>query len=164
MITKFASRTGIASKLIASAFLVLLCGLGSLNANAQDAASTSSNTLAGSPSDAATTPETTVTGTIQQVISAGTTSFRVSLLTPFGPVIADLGPSIRKDVKDALTTGQQIQITGTVHAVNGQAVLFTRLLTFNDRLVIVRNDHAFPVHTTTAALAAEQALQNGDAK
>ncbi len=119
--------------------------------------------MAGSPSDAATTPETTVTGTIQQVISAGTTSFRVSLLTPFGPVIADLGPSIRKDVKDALTTGQQIQITGTVHAVNGQAVLFTRLLTFNTGSSLSATT-CVPVHTTTAALAAEQALQNGDAK
>jgi hypothetical protein len=146
MITKLILRAGIASNLIASAFLVLLCGFGSLNANAQDAASTSSNTFVGPRSD------------------AGTTSLRISLLTPFGPLTTDLGPSLRKDVKDALTTGQQIQITGTVQAVNGQAVLFTRLLTYNDRLVIVRNEHAFPVHTTAATLAAAQAIQNGDAK
>jgi hypothetical protein len=164
MITKLISRTGITSKLIASAFLVLLCRLGSLNANAQDATSTSSNTFVGPRSDAAINHETTVTGTIQQILSTGTTSLRVSLLTPFGPLTTDLGPSLRKDVKDALTTGQQIQITGTVQAINGQAILFTRLLTFNDRLVIVRNEHAFPVHTTAATLAAAQAIQNGDAK
>jgi hypothetical protein len=164
MITKLISRTGIASHLIASAFLVLLCGLGSPNADAQDADSTPSNTFVGRRSDAATTHETTVTGTIQQLIVTGTTSLRVSLLTPFGLLTADLGPSLRKDVKDALTTGQQVQITGTVQAINGQTILFTRLLTFNDRLVIVRNEHAFPVHTTAATLAAAQAIQNGDAK
>lgn len=164
MITKLISRTGIASRLMTPAFLVLLCGLGSLRANAQDAASTSSNTFVGPRSDAAISHETTVTGTIQQVISTGTTSLRVNLLAPFGTLTTDLGPTLRKDVKDALTTGEQIQITGTVQAINGQAVLFTRLLTFNDRLVIVRNEHAFPVHTTTATLAAARAIQNGDVK
>lgn len=157
MIIKFISRTGIALKLIASAFLVLLCGLGSLNASAQDAASTTT-------SAPATSNEITVAGSIQQVISGDTTGLRVSLLTPQGIFTTDLGPSLRQDVKNALTTGQQIQIKGTMQNINGQAVLCARLLTFSDRLVIVRNEHGFPVHTTAATLAAAKTIQNGDAK
>jgi hypothetical protein len=156
MTTQFISRSGIASQFIALAVLVLLCGLGSLNASAQD---TSTSTSA-----PAATHEITVAGTIQQVIPTNNTGVQVTLLTPQGIFTTDLGPSLRQDVKNALTAGQQIQITGTVQNINGQTVLLARLLTFSDRLVIVRNEHGFPVHTTAGTLAAAMAIQNGDVK
>jgi hypothetical protein len=165
MITNFIVRTGLASQLIASAVLVLICGFGSLNASAQDVALTpTTNTVAAPHIDPVITHEITVAGSIQQIITTNTPDLRIRLLTPQGILTADLGPSLRKDVKEALTIGQQIQITGTVQTINGQAVLFTRILTFNDRLVIVRNEHAFPVHTTAATLATAKAIQNGEAK
>jgi hypothetical protein len=157
MLINLTSRSGIATRLILSASLVLLCG----SAFAQDPTSA---TFAGPRIDPATTHEITVAGTIQQVIPSNTPDLRISLLTPQGIFTTSFGPSLRKDVKNSLTTGQQIQITGTIQTVNGQATLFARLLTYSDHLVIVRNEHGFPVHTTAGTLAAAQALQNGDAK
>ncbi len=149
-------------KLIAPASLLLLiCGVTPSTAQAQNSTSTGQFApLQVEP----TNNEITVAGTIQQVISTSTPDLRVSLLTPQGIFTTDFGPSLAKDIKPVLTTGQQLQVTGAIQTINGQTVLFARLLTVNDRLVIVRNEHGFPVHTTSSTLAAAQAIKNGDAK
>jgi hypothetical protein len=89
--------------------------------------------------------EITVLGTIRQVIldKGG-----VGLLVdgPLGNFDAGLGPFLPAEIRQALTVGAAVQLTGKVRTVNGKNYLLVRQLSVGGHEVTLRNANGFLMH------------------
>jgi hypothetical protein len=111
-----------------------------------------------------TSKETRISGTIQSIDSSGAhlpLGTHIVVQTADGVVDAHLGP-LNKASLDALnlTVGESVTLTGMDEALPGGNVFIVRLLTTSSRIVILRNEHGYPVRSllprgsfTSAAMA-----------
>lgn len=146
--------------------LSLFWGIGPHAALAQNSASavpsTTSRAMSGGQ---ATVNEITVTGTIQQVVSEPAPGrpqgLHLVLTSPQGAVDVSVGPYLTSDVKESLSTGQPIQITGVMRTFSGQNYLLARELNIAGRQVTVRNQHGFLVRSQSRPPSPSQRSQVG---
>lgn len=135
-------------------------------ATAQSSASvTPSAAFHGSTVGQATSSEVTVTGTIQQTASqavhAGPRGIHLVLTGTQGVFNANVGPYLSTNVKQSLSAGKQVQVTGVIQAFNGQDYLLVRELTVAGRQIIIRNQYGFLVHPESSTGSRSQHRQNG---
>jgi hypothetical protein len=94
--------------------------------------------------------DVTLAGTVQQVTTARTSGAPVGLQLvaegPQGAFTASLGFALSDQVRQALSAGTPVQISGVMETLNGKSYLLARRLTVGGEQVIIRNDHGFLVH------------------
>jgi hypothetical protein len=98
--------------------------------------------------------ETTFAAAIQQVVDKNPTGAPPGLnLLMSGsqqPLYVNVGPRLGNAVKQSLTAGQVIRVTGIVRIMNGQNYLLARELQIGDQKIQVRNQHGFPTYSSAA--------------
>jgi hypothetical protein len=114
----------------------------------------SSTPSTGWTSAGSSTAEITVLGTIQQVVSdhvAGSPAgIHILINSPLGPFDASLGSFLPSEVRQALSNGEQVQITGIVHSANGKDYLLARQLKVAGHQVNIRNANGFLIHNPSS--------------
>jgi hypothetical protein len=92
----------------------------------------------------------TMAGTLQQIISTRTrgTPAGIQLVAdgPQGAFTAILGPALSDQMRQTLSPGAPVQISGVKETINGQSYVLVRKLTVAGNQVIIRNEHGFLVH------------------
>jgi hypothetical protein len=68
-----------------------------------------------------------------------------------GALYVNLGPSLSDKLKQVLTPGQSVQVTGIVQIFNGQNYILARELQLGDQKIEIRNSHGFLTHTASTA-------------
>ena len=107
-----------------------------------------------------------ITATIQQVIPNSTpgapagTNLKLGTMT--GPLYVSVGPFLYEDVRNALVTGQRVQVTGKIQKIHRQNYLIARQLLLGGRQIAIRNDQGSLIRPRTQARTHSQSLQNGD--
>jgi hypothetical protein len=86
--------------------------------------------------------EITVQATIRQVM-LGQGGDRLLVSAPVGNFDAALGPYVPAEVRQALTVGTPVELTGTLRSVNGKDILLVRQLTVAGHQVTLRNANGF---------------------
>ena len=150
---------------------LLLCGLVAGVAAAQNSTSSQSpGSFTGWNAEQGKTPETTVSGTIQQVVtknSAGSpVGVHILVGSSQGVVDVSAGPHLAEDVLKASSVGAQIQATGITQTINGQSYLMARQLVVAGRQITIRNEHGFLSSAPSGSGATphrKQSLSNGSA-
>jgi hypothetical protein len=93
----------------------------------------------------------TMAGTLQQIISTRTpgTPAGIQLVADGaqGAFTAILGGALSDLLRETLSPGSPIQVSGVKETINGQSYLLTRKLTVAGNQVIIRNEHGFLVHS-----------------
>jgi hypothetical protein len=93
----------------------------------------------------------TMAGTLQQIISTskpGTpTGIQLVVDGPQGAFTAILGPALSDQLRQTLSPGGPVQVSGVKETINGQSYLLARKLTVAGNQVIIRNEHGFLVHS-----------------
>jgi hypothetical protein len=134
--------------------ILLLCGIATSTASAQDS-NTSQSSVAASAVKRAPTSEITVAGTIQQVSSehilGRPAGLHLLVNSPQGVLDASVGPNLSQDVRQALSTGQQVQVVGVVRTINGHSYLLARQLDVDGRQITIRNENGFLTQTHSHA-------------
>jgi hypothetical protein len=91
--------------------------------------------------------EITFGGTIEQVVTknaSGTPPGLNLLMSGSQSVLyVNLGPNLSSSVKQQLSTGQTLQVTGIVESFNGTNYLLARELTLGNQKIEIRNAHGF---------------------
>jgi len=109
--------------------------------------------------------EITVVGTIRQVLTERAPGrpqgINLVLAGPQGVFDVPVGPFLASDVKESLSTGQQVQIAGTLRTLNGKSYLLAREMTVAGRQVTVRNDRGLLVRTQLPAASSSQRSRVG---
>jgi hypothetical protein len=94
--------------------------------------------------------ETTVTGTIDQVVtghSAGSPSGLHLLVNGSQGVIdASLGSYLTAEAQKSLTKGAAVQLSGVTRSIDGTQYLLTRTLSVAGNSIKIRNEHGFLIH------------------
>jgi hypothetical protein len=131
--------------------MLLLCGIVTSAASAQDGNSTRSSAVAALNAKHATTSEITIAGTIQEVSSEHSLGrfdgLHLLMNSPLGVFDANVGPYITEEVRQALSAGQQIQVVGVIQTINGHNYLLAHQLVLPGRQIPIRNENGFLVHT-----------------
>jgi hypothetical protein len=66
---------------------------------------------------------------------------------PQGAFTASLGSALSDQVRQALSPGTPVQVSGVMETINGKSYLLARKLTVAGDQVIIRNEHGFLVHS-----------------
>ena len=89
------------------------------------------------------TQEITVSGTIQEVVakpeSGSPSGLHLLVNGSEGTFDAALGPYMAKETREALRAGAAVQIVGAIEKVHGRQYLLVRQVSFDARMVTVRN-------------------------
>jgi hypothetical protein len=136
--------------------MLLFGGIATSTASAQDGNSPqSSGAFTGRNVKHVASNQITVAGTIQQVPSEHTpgspAGLHLLVTSPQGVLDASLGPNLTEDVRQALTTGQQVQVVGVIQTINGHSYLLAHQLILAGRQILIRNENGFLVHTHSSA-------------
>ena len=95
------------------------------------------------------THETAVKGTIEKIVTDPAPGMPLGthliLKTDGGEIDAHLGPSSQLATKYALATGQSVELTGYTISQNGGNVLLVRILKTDNQVILLRNEHGFPL-------------------
>jgi hypothetical protein len=95
--------------------------------------------------------EITIAGIIQQVpaehIFGSPAGLHLVVSSALGILDVSVGPHLTEDMRQALSTGQQIQVVGVMRAINGHDYLLARQLVLADRRITIRNENGFLVHS-----------------
>jgi len=130
--------------------MLLLCGIVTSAASAQDGNSIRSSAVTALNAKHATN-EITIAGTIQEVSSEHSfgrfDGLHLLMSSPLGVLDANVGPFITEEVRQALSTGQQIQVVGVIQTINGHNYLLVHQLVLAGRQIQIRNENGFFVHT-----------------
>jgi hypothetical protein len=90
-------------------------------------------------------------GTVQEVITTHTLDAPVGIQLvvegPQGTFTASLGSMLSDQVRQTLSPGTPVQVSGVMQTINGKSYLLARRLTVAGDQVIIRNDHGFLVHS-----------------
>jgi hypothetical protein len=157
---KIWKRTDAMSRLSSLLFCVVLLGgiargtfLEAMSAPAQSSAP-STATSAGWNSASSSSGEIAVLGTIRQVVSnhsgGGPAGIHILIDGPLGSFDASLGSYLSSEIRQALSNGEPVQITGVVRSANGKDYLLVRQLSVAGHQVTIRNANGFLVHTPSA--------------
>ena len=99
--------------------------------------------------------EITVLGAIREVVSdhvAGSPAgLHILVDGPLGSFDASLGIYFPNEVRQALSNGVPVQITGVVRSTNGKDYLFARQLSVAGQQITIRNSKGFLLRNPTAA-------------
>jgi hypothetical protein len=109
--------------------------------------------------------ETTLTGTIQEVVTSPAPGSPAGMhLLVAGPGVVDthVGPFLSKETKDALQTGAPVQIIGATLSLHGKDYLLARQLTVGARTVTVRNKRGLLVYEPSTRAARSRTEDKGD--
>jgi hypothetical protein len=92
-----------------------------------------------------------LTGTVQELITTHTQGAPVGIQLvaegPQGVFTASLGSMLSDQVRQTLSPGTPVQISGVMATIDGKSYLLARRLTVAGHQVIIRNDHGFLVHS-----------------
>lgn len=128
---------------------VLLGGIAAMSAAAQSSDPTGWNAVS-SPSG-----EITVLATIRQVVpdhvAGSPAGLHILVDGPLGSFDASLGLYLPNEVRQALSNGVPVQITGVVRSTNGKDYLFARQLSVAGQQITIRNSKGFLLRNPTAA-------------
>jgi hypothetical protein len=132
-----------------------MTGMEGTSAPAQSSdASPSAVSSAGWNSAGSFSGEITVLATIRQVMNdhaaGGPAGIHLLVDGPLGSFDASLGSYLPTEVRQAISNGQPVQITGVVRSANGKAYLFARQLTVGGHQVVIRNANGFLVRTPSS--------------
>jgi hypothetical protein len=113
--------------------------------------------------------ETTLTGTIQEVVtkhSAGSPAgMHLLVAGPEGVADAHLGPFLTEETKEALHIGTPVQIVGSMMQLHGKKYLLARELSVGGRTITIRSARGFLVYPhadrTAKTRTAVKAEENG---
>jgi hypothetical protein len=111
--------------------------------------------------------DVTVAGTVQQVITTHTLGAPAGTLIvaegPQGSFTASLGSALSDQVRQTLSPGTPVQVSGVMQTINGKSYLMARKLTVAGDQFIIRNEHGFLVHSQqrSQASANNSALSRG---
>ena len=112
----------------------------------QAASTTFESTTLGTPAH-----DVAMAGTVQQVITTHTLGAPIGIQLVAqgsqGAFIASLGSALSDQVRQALTPGTPVQVSGVMETINGKSYLLARKLTVAGDQVIIRNAHGFLVHS-----------------
>jgi hypothetical protein len=78
-----------------------------------------------------------------------------------GVLYVNLGPYLRSDVRQSLSSGQVIQVVGIVHSFSGTNYLLARQLVIGNQTIDIRNAHGSLIHTPQAPPAASTRTRSG---
>jgi hypothetical protein len=99
-------------------------------------------------------------GTLQQIISTRTPGTPAGLQLvvdgPQGAFAAILGPALNDQLRQTLSPGAAVQVSGVKETINGQSYLLARKLTVAGNQVIIRNEHGFLVHSQQRSRASQK--------
>jgi hypothetical protein len=102
--------------------------------------------------------EIKVLGTIRQVVShldaGGPAGVHILIDGPLGSFDASLGSFLPSEVRQALSNGAPVEISGVVRAANGKDYLLVRQLNVGGHQVTIRNANGFLVHNSSSTGAA----------
>jgi hypothetical protein len=103
-------------------------------------------------------PQIMLTGTVQQLTTTQTTgTSAVNQLVvdgPQGTFTASLGPNLSEHLKQSLSSGKSVQISGTMQTTGGQDYLVAYVLTVDGNQITIRNKYGFLAHTSSRTRAA----------
>lgn len=146
-----------------SVCVILLGGIASgTSAKAMSAPAQSSvpstATSTGWNSASSSTGEIKVLGTIRRVVSnhdsGGPAGVHIFIDGPLGSFDASLGSFLPNEVRQALSNGAPVQITGIVRSANGKDYLLVRQLNVGVHQVTIRNANGFLVRNSSSTGAA----------
>ena len=107
-------------------------------------------------------PQVTMTGTVRQLTTTRVTGTpagnQLVVDGPQGTFTASLGPNLSQGLKQSLSSGKSVQISGTMQTTGGQEYLVAYVLTVDGSQITIRNKNGFLAHTPSRA---RTALTNG---
>jgi hypothetical protein len=110
--------------------------------------------------------EITVLWTIRQVVSnreaGGPAGVHILIDGPLGSFDASLGSNLPGDVRQALSNGVPVQITGVVRSANGKDYLLARILSVAGHQVTIRNANGFLGHNPSSTGSASGRARSGN--
>ena len=129
------------TRLIAGLLIGLLFATMAVPLGAQPASVSRAGRGFGPAYDAA--HETTISGSIQQVVTARTkgspAGMHLLVAGPKGVVDAHVGPFMNKETKASLVAGMPVRIVGSTALVHGKSYFLARQLTVGNNTVTIRN-------------------------
>jgi hypothetical protein len=140
------------SGIIVAVICMFICGAAAPSATAQNEPSPSSFAKL---TPWKTADETTFAAAIQQVVEKNPNGAPPGLnLLMSGsqqPLYINVGPHLKGALRQSLTAGQVIRVTGIVRTMNGQNYLLARELQIGDQKIEVRNQHGFLTYPSASA-------------
>jgi hypothetical protein len=142
--------------------LVLLSMLTHAVALAQAAPAPFESSSLGTPAH-----DVAMAGTVQEVITTHIPGAPAGTLLaaegPQGSFTASLGSALSDQVRQTLTPGTPIHVSGVMETNNGKSYLLARKLTVAGNQVVIRNEHGFLVHSQQRSHASinDSALPGG---
>ena len=88
----------------------------------------------------------TMSGTVQQFITAHTSGLQLLVDGSQGSFTASLGPKLSSEVRQSLSQGTPVQVVVIQQTTNGKQYLLVRKLTVAGKETVVRNENGFLVH------------------
>jgi hypothetical protein len=140
--------------------LLLLAGIVPASSMAQSA-----NQVVGPKPQASATAsttsktESTVSGTIQEVVSKHG-SLRFVIDGAKGAVTADLGPFAGNAAK-SFSAGDRVEVTGWERSSNSGNIFLVRQINAGERQIVIRNAAGMPVHPVPATSTKPQRVGTG---
>jgi hypothetical protein len=109
--------------------------------------------------------EITLTGAVQEVFSEraiGTPAgLHLLVAGEQGIVDAHLGPFLSQETRDALQSGESVQIVGAMTKINGNEYLLARQLIMDGHTITIRTERGFLVHSLALRASSSQTATNG---
>lgn len=91
----------------------------------------------------------TMTGTVQQLVTAHASGLQLVMDGQQGSFTASLGPKLSSEVRQSLSRGVPVQVVVIQQTINGKQNLLVRKLTVAGKETVVRNENGFLVHATS---------------
>jgi hypothetical protein len=88
-----------------------------------------------------------VDGRVQRLASQHAPDFSLLLQSEQGLTEVNLGPYVPKDIRQGLTNGQTVRVTGIPQTFGGQSYLLARQVILSGRQLTIRNEYGFLVRT-----------------
>jgi hypothetical protein len=92
----------------------------------------------------------TMTGTVQQFITAHSSGLQVVVDGPQGSFTASLGPNLSSEVRQSLSPGVPVQVSVIQQTINGKEHLLARKLTVAGKETVIRNEKGFLIRTPSS--------------
>ena len=89
-------------------------------------------------------------GTVQQVVTTRTLGTQLVAEGPQGSFTANLGSALSDQMRQSLSPGTPVQVSGVMETTNGKSYLLARKLTVAGAQVTIRNQHGFLVHNSAS--------------
>ena len=92
----------------------------------------------------------TMTGTVQQLITAHSSGLQLVVDGPQGSFTASLGPNLSSEVRHSLSQGAPVQLSVIQQTISGKQYLLVRTLTVAGKKTTIRNEKGFLIRTPSS--------------